>query len=116
MTAARTLRITAVTPDLVYAQVTEGKTTESYRLDVGYSCVRWVHTGDPARGGIVTVNGAGRATGCDCKGWRWKGKCKHAAGTTAAIQAGRVEPGCVSETRDGLDERPESYLYSTEGV
>lgn len=99
-TTPRTLRITRVTDDLVYAQVTADGKTESYRLDVGYSCVRWIHTGDARRGGIVRVNGAGVATGCDCKGWRWNGKCKHAAGTTAAIKAGRVEPGCVTESRD----------------
>lgn len=101
MFTTRTLRVTTPVAD-PYAIVTEGRKQDAYRLSVGYACVRWVHTGDEMRGGIVRVNGAGRAVACDCRGWRFNGKCRHAAGTTAMIAEGRLDVPVVEDTRAAM--------------
>lgn len=99
---ARTLKVVSPLADLIYAVVTEGRATDTYRIDAGYRCVRWVHTGDGERGGIVTLNGAGRATECDCRGWRRWGKCRHAAGTEVMVRGNLVTLGVVEECREAM--------------
>ena len=110
----RSLRLTALTPDLTYVVVSEGKRIDSYRLDVGFSTVRWVHTGDARRGGIVCVNGAGKAVGCDCPAGRRNRPCRHKSGTSAMIGNGSLDVPVVTETRDAQAEQPEGWMYSVE--
>lgn len=112
---ARTVRLASITPNLVYAVVAEGRKTDAYRLDVGYACVRWIHTGDSDRGGNVRVNGAGKATGCDCKAALYGRGCKHRKATEALIAAGRLDVPCVSESREAMAGAPDGWLHNAEG-
>ncbi len=116
MTATKPARTMTVTCplDVPYVRVVEGKKVDTYRLDSGYACVKWTHTGDQSRGGIVRVNGAGVAYDCDCRGWRHKGKCRHVAGTTELVRRGVVEPGVVADAADAMRDTPESWLATVE--
>jgi hypothetical protein len=111
---ARTMTVTNPA-GTTYVTVNEGKRSDTYRVLPGYACVIWSHVGDPARGGNVRVNGAGRAVDCDCRATLYgRSTCRHRSGTEALIRRGVVVPGVVSESNDAMADQPESHLYSTE--
>jgi hypothetical protein len=56
-----------------------------------FHLTRFGHTGDDADGDYRVLVGSNPAdTSCECKGWAYRGRCKHTAGLAALVAARKL--------------------------